>query len=127
MRGRDVSPGPDGDIRNCFFRACAGITALSVRRFGPGFLCFDRFFQKPVLDTLPLLLPLMIKETRSPLQAFPCHGPHDARLIKGVASSTRTASTGSPAIKRNTILVATRPISNKGWWIVVKAGVTHSA
>ena len=60
------------------------------------------------------------------LQAFSCQGIHDARLIRGVASSTRTVSTGSPAIKRNTILVATRPISNKGWWIVVKAGVTHS-
>jgi hypothetical protein len=54
-------------------------------------------------------------------------GPHDFRLMSGVASSTRTVSTGSSAIRRSSILVATRPISRSGWRTVVRAGVTKAA
>ena len=47
--------------------------------------------------------------------------------MRGVASSTRGVSTGSPAITRKSIVVATRPISRRGWRTVVKAGVSSSA
>src|SRR5258708_352848 len=57
----------------------------------------------------------------------PAGRPGRGALVSGVASLTRTLSTGSPAIRRRSILVATRPISRRGWRTVVRAGVISAA
>src|SRR6058998_2178366 len=50
-------------------------------------------------------------------------GAQDSRVISVVASSTRKLSRGSPAIRRMSMLVATRPMSKRGWRTEVRLGL----
>src|SRR2546430_16106538 len=50
-------------------------------------------------------------------------GAQDSRVISVVASSTRGLSRDSPATKRKSIVVATRPMSKRGWRTEVRLGL----